>query len=68
MIAQAIQAARIGGFDLIIIMETKITNQAYCCNKMEYDVVCSKVIMSADDNAKGGLEMIVWEKPQFWSI
>ena len=40
-IPQAIRAARIGGFDLMILTETNITDQAYCRNKMEYNVVLS---------------------------
>ena len=38
-IAQAIMAVQIGVFDLMILMETKITNQAYCHNSLVYDVV-----------------------------
>ena len=37
---QAIQAEQIGGFDLMILTETKVTNQSYCCDRMIYDMVC----------------------------
>ena len=38
-LGQAVWYARIGGFDLMILMETKITKQLYCCNRMGYIVV-----------------------------
>ena len=39
-IAQAIRVARIGGFDLMILTETRITDQDYYCNRVLYNVVC----------------------------
>ena len=47
-IAQAIRAAYIGGFDLMVLMDTNITDQYYCCNMIGYNVVYSKEIMVAD--------------------
>ena len=39
MLAQDIWAARICGFDIMILTETKITDQDYCCNRMGYNGV-----------------------------
>ena len=51
--------ARISGFNLMILTETKITDQAYCRKGMGYDVVCLKVLMTADRDAKGVVGMII---------
>ena len=64
VIVQAIWAARIGSFDLMILTETKITNKAYCRNRMGYDVVCSKDITTVDGDAQGRVVMIVREQLQ----
>ena len=38
-LAQAIRAVQIGSFNIIILKEAKITNQAYCSNRLGYDVL-----------------------------
>ena len=38
-LAQAIQVVHIGGFDLMKMKETKITNRDYFCNRLGYDIV-----------------------------
>ena len=38
-LAQAIQELHIGSFDLMILTETKITDQDYCLRSLGYDVV-----------------------------
>ena len=38
----------------MIMIETKITNQAYCCNRLGYDVVFFPVITKTAFGAKGG--------------
>ena len=67
-IAQAIQAERIGGFDLMILTETNIINQNYSQNRMAYNVVLSKEIRTADDGAQGRVVMIFRDQHQGWSI
>ena len=39
-IMQDIQVVQIGGFDLIVLTETKVTNQDYCHNRLGYNMVC----------------------------
>ena len=65
---QAIRAARIGGFELMILTETNINDQAHFRNMMGYDVILSKATTTADGDAKGGVGMIIREKPQVWNI
>ena len=38
-ILQSIRAVHIGGFDLMILMETKITNQYYCRSRLGYNIL-----------------------------
>ena len=59
-IAQAIWAVQVGNFDLIILTDTNITNEAHCRNRLGYDVVCSLAITTAYDGAQGGLGLVVW--------
>ena len=58
-IAQAIRAARIGRFDLMILTENNITKNAYCRNMIGYDMVCSQEITMADGDTQGGVVMVV---------
>ena len=58
-IAHYIRAAWIGGFDRTILMETKITDQDYCRNRMGCNVVCSKAIIPADGYKQEGVGMTV---------
>ena len=67
-IVQDIQAERIGGFNLIIITETKITDQSYFHNKMGYDVVCLQAITTEDGNMQGEVGMVVRYQSQGWII
>ena len=38
-VTQAIWAVQVGRFDVMLMTDTKITDQAYCCNRLGYDVV-----------------------------
>ena len=38
-ISQAIRVVQVGGFDLMILMETKVTVPAYCHNRLGYYMV-----------------------------
>ena len=41
----------LGGFNAMLLMETNITNQYYCHNMLEYDVVCSPDITTTTGGA-----------------
>ena len=44
-LVQGIRAVQIGGFDLMILTETNITERDYCCNILGYNVVYLQIIM-----------------------
>ena len=67
-IAHAIWAACIGGFGLMILMKTKITDQYYCCNSMGYDILCSQAIAVVEGNAQGVVGKVIMDRPQGWII
>ena len=37
-----------------VLTDIKITDQAYCCKWMRYDVICSKEIKTSDRYGQGG--------------
>ena len=53
-LAHAFQEVHIVGFDLMILTDTNTTYQAYLCNRLVYDVVCSPSIMTASGGASWG--------------
>ena len=65
---QAIQAALIGSFDIMILTENKITDHYYCCNSMGYNMVCSQETTTAVVDVQGRLGMLVLDQTQGWSI
>ena len=50
---QAIRAVQIDGFDLMILLDNKITNQAYCHSSLGYNVFYSLMSMAAAGGAQG---------------
>ena len=62
-----VQVARIGGFNLMILMENMITYKSYCQHNMGYDVVWLEAHTTADDDAQGIAGMIVRNRPHGWS-
>ena len=48
----------------MIMTETKINNQAYCCNRLGYNVVCSLILMTGAGVAQGIVGLVVWYQPQ----
>ena len=59
---------QVSGFYLMILMDTKITDQAYCRNRLGYDVVCSPEIMTATGGAQGVVGLFFLDQPQGWII
>ena len=56
---KVIQEVQIGGFDLMILVDTNITNQAYFRNRLGYDVVCSPIIPTASGGIQGGVCLVI---------
>ena len=67
-LVQVIQGARIGGFDLINLTETKITYQDYCRNRMGYNAVLTQAIITVAGDAQGGGVLVIRDQPQGWII
>ena len=67
-LAQAIQVVHIGGFDLMKMKETKITNRDYFCNRLGYDIVWLPRSTTASGGAEGGVHMVIHNRPQGWCI
>ena len=57
-LAQAIRAVDCGGFDVMLLTETKIQSEAYLQNRLVYDVTCSVARLSRDREAQGVVEMV----------
>ena len=53
-LAKAISLVQIGSFNLMILTQTKVINQGYCCNRLGYDVVGLPEITTAAVGAQGG--------------
>ena len=49
----------IGDFDLMVLMETKVTDQAYYHNIRCYDVVCLSETTMESGGVQGGVELFV---------
>ena len=52
----------------MILTETNITDQAYCCNILGYHVVCFLVITTASGGAQGGVGLVFQDRPQVCSL
>ena len=67
-LAYEIRAVQISSFDLMIMTETKITDQAYLCNMMVYDVMFLEDITMKGGGVQGGVVLVIWEQTRGWSI
>ena len=52
----------------MILTETKISNQAYCRNRLVSDVVCLLMITTMYGGAQGGVCLVIWDQPQGWIL
>ena len=52
----------------MVLTETKITDHYYFHNRLGYNVVCLPAIMMDARGEKGGVDMVVQERPKGWSI
>ena len=41
-------------YDLMLLMETKIAEAIYCCNRRGYEVLCSKATFTMARGSRGG--------------
>ena len=63
-IAQAIWAVQVGGFNLMVLTETKVTGQAYFHNRLGYNVVFLSEINTDAGGAQGVLSLFVQDRPK----
>ena len=61
---EAVRVERSGGFELMILTKTKITDKVYCQCNMVYDVVFLEAHTTSAEDAQVGLGMIVHNRPQ----
>ena len=66
--AQDIREVERGGFDVMILTETKISTTAYCQNRLRYKVTCSAVRPSSARVAQGGVGLVTKERLVGWGI
>ena len=67
-LALAIQLEQTGSFNIMILMRTKFTNQAYCHNRLGYNMVYSPEIMIEYGGAQGVAVLVVQDQPKGWSV
>ena len=52
----------------MILTDTKVTNQAYHHNRLEYDMVCLPEITTDSGGAQGRVVLVVRDRPKGWSV
>ena len=57
-----------GGFDVILLTETKIQTEAYYHNRLEYNVTCMKERLSSAGVSQGGVGLVTREWTNGWGI
>ena len=46
----------------MVLTETKVTGQAYCKNRLGYDVVCSSMVKTDAGGVQEGVGMVVQDQ------
>ena len=57
-----------GFFDVMLLTETKIQLEVYSHNRLGYDVTCSAACPSSARLDKGGVGLVIRERPVEWGI
>ena len=57
-----------GGFDVMLLTETKIRSEAYSQNFLGYDVTCSAARPSSAGEAQGRVGIVTRERTVGWGI
>ena len=60
---QAIRDMQISIYELMLLTETNISYAFYCHNRLSYNSVCSQAVIATSRGAKGGLVMVMGERP-----
>ena len=59
---------QIGGFDLVVLTDTKVTDKVYCHKSMGCDVVFSPYTTIESDIFQGGVGLVFRDRSKGWSI
>ena len=65
---QAIRAVKRGGFDIMLMTETKIQTEEYSNNRLGYNVICSTVRPSKVGGSQGNVVLVSQDRPNTWDI
>ena len=52
----------------MVMVDTNITDQVYCRNRLVYDVVCFPEIVRDSGREQGGVVLVVQDRPKGWSV
>ena len=52
----------------MMLTDMKIPDEAYCQNRLWYNIVCSQTAGTADGVAQGGVSLVGRERPEVWSV
>ena len=52
-----------GGFDVMLLTETKILSEVYLHNHLGYNVTCSEARPSSAEGARGDVKLVTMERP-----
>ena len=67
-LAQAIRVVERGGFDVMLLTETKISTMAYFQNRLGYEVTCLTAQPSRAGGAQNGVIIVRKERSVRWGI
>ena len=67
-IVQAVQAVKLGSFDLMVLTKTNISTSVYCRNRLVYDIFLSAERPSGARGPQGGVVLVSWVRPTGWSL
>ena len=68
VLAQTIRSVERGGFDIILLVKTKIQKEAYSHIQVGYDRICSVLLPSKVRGSQGGVRYLVVYSEGIWFI
>ena len=67
-LTQAIQEVEHGGFDVMLLIETKIQVEEYSQNRMGFDVIFSAALPYSASGSQGGVGLVLRDRTNGWGI
>ena len=56
------RVVQVGGPNLTFLVNNKVTDKAYYCNRLGYNMVCLPSITTDSGEAQGGVSLVVWDR------